>query len=103
VRDFLYVRDVVDGALLVLEKGESMRPYNVGAGSTVTVGDIVDAVLKATGRNPKVVYDETKPTTIPFRMVSTERIQNELGFKPKYTFEEGIKKTVEWYLETMNE
>ena len=36
-------------------------------------------------------------------MVSTERIQNELGFKPKYTFEEGIKKTVEWYLETMNE
>ena len=103
VRDFLYVRDVVDGALLVLENGESMRPYNVGAGSTVTVGDIVDAVLKATGRNPKVVYDETKPTTIPFRMVSTERIQNELGFKPKYTFEEGIKKTVEWYLETMNE
>ena len=99
VRDFLYVRDVVDGALLVLEKGESMRPYNVGAGSTVTVGDIVNAVLKATDKNPKVVYDETKPTTIPFRMVSTERIQNELGFKPKYTFVEGIKKTVEWYLE----
>ncbi len=99
VRDFLYVRDVVDGALLVLEKGESMKPYNVGAGSTVTVGDIVNAVLKATDKNPKVVYDETKPTTIPFRMVSTERIQNELGFKPKYTFVEGIKKTVEWYLE----
>ena len=64
-----------------------------------TVGDIVNAVLKATDKNPKVVYDETKPTTIPFRMVSTERIQNELGFKPKYTFVEGIKKTVEWYLE----
>jgi GDP-L-fucose synthase len=76
-----------------------MKPYNVGAGSTVTVGDIVNAVLKATDKNPKVVYDETKPTTIPFRMVSTERIQNELGFKPKYTFVEGIKKTVEWYLE----
>ena len=99
VRDFLYVRDVIDGALLVLEKGESMRPYNLGAGTAVTVGDIVNAVLKATDRNPKVVYDETKPTTIPFRMVSTERIQKELGFKPKYTFEEGIKKTVEWYLE----
>ena len=99
VRDFLYVRDVIDGALLVLEKGESMRPYNLGAGTAVTVGDIVNAVLKATGRNPKVVYDETKPTTIPFRMVSTERIQKELGFKPKYTFEEGIKKAVEWYSE----
>ena len=98
VRDFLYVRDVVDGALLVLEKGESMKPQNIGAGSPVTVGDIVNAVLKATGKNPKVEYDETKPTTIPFRMVSTDRINNELGFKPKWTFEEGIKNTVDWYI-----
>ena len=99
VRDFLYVRDVIDGALLVLEKGESMRPYNLGAGTAVTVGDIVDAVLRATGKSPEVVYDETKPTTIPFRMVSTERIRTELGFEPKWTFEEGIKKTVDWYVD----
>tara|TARA_R110002020_G_scaffold203944_1_gene407756 strand:- start:155 stop:1120 length:966 start_codon:yes stop_codon:yes gene_type:complete len=99
VRDFLYVRDVIDGALLVLEKGESMRPYNLGAGTAVTVGDIVAAVLKATGKSPKVVYDETKPTTIPFRMADTQRITQELGFKPKWTFEEGIQKTVNWYVE----
>ena len=99
VRDFLYVRDVVDGALLVLEKGESMKPYNIGAGTAITVGDIVDSVLRATNKNPKVVYDETKPTTIPFRMVSTERIRTELGFEPKWTFEEGIKKTVDWYVD----
>ena len=99
VRDFLYVRDVVDGALLVLEKGESMKPYNIGAGTAITVGDIVDSVLRATNKNPKVVYDETKPTTIPFRMVSTERIRIELGFEPKWTFEEGIKKTVDWYVD----
>ena len=98
VRDFLYIRDVVDGGLLVLEKGESMKPYNIGAGTAITVGDIVDSILKATDKNPKVVYDETKPTTIPFRMVSTDRIQNELGFEPKWSFEEGIKKTVDWYV-----
>ena len=101
VRDFLYVRDVIDGALLVLEKGESMRPYNLGAGTAVTVSDIVDAVLKATGKSPKVIYDETKPTTIPFRMVSTKRIESELGFKPTYTFKEGIEKTINWYLENI--
>jgi GDP-L-fucose synthase len=98
VRDFLYVRDVIDGALLVLEKGVSMRPYNIGAGTPVTVGDIVDAVLKATNRTPKVEYDSTKPTTIPFRMVDTTRITEELGFKPKYSFEQGIQKTVDWYI-----
>ena len=98
VRDFLYVKDVVKAALLVLEKGESMRPYNVGSGVAITVEDIVNAILKATNKNPKVIYDASKPTTIPFRMVSTERLNNELGFAPDYTFEEGIKETVEWYI-----
>ena len=67
------------------------------------IGDIVDVILKATGKTPKVEWDNSKPTTIPFRMVSTERITNELGFKPDYTFEEGMRETVDWYLETMNE
>ena len=98
VRDFLYVKDVVKAALLVLEKGESMRPYNVGSGKAITVGEIVDAILKATNKSPEVIWDASKPTTIPFRMVSTERLTNELGFEPTYTFEEGIKETVEWYI-----
>ena len=98
VRDFLYVKDVVRGALLVLEKGESMRPYNLGYGSTITIGNIVNCILKVTNKNPKVYYDESKPTTIPFRMVSTDRIENELGFKPSYTFEEGMRETVNWYI-----
>jgi len=99
VRDFLYVRDVVNACLLVLEKGESMRPYNVGSGEAVTVGDIVNAILKATGQTPEVFYNSTRPTTIPFRMVSTKRLENELGFERKYSFEEGIKETVRWYKE----
>ena len=103
VRDFLYVEDVVNAALLVLEKGNSMEPYNVGSGEAITVGDIVNAVLKATGKDPEVYYDSSKPTTIPFRMVSTEKLENELGFEKKYTFEEGIAKTVKWYLENNDE
>ena len=97
VRDFLYVKDVVKGCLLVLEKGESMRPYNVGYGSTITIGDIVNTILKVTGKTPEVQWDNSKPTTIPFRSCSTERIETELGFKPDYTFEQGISETLEWY------
>ena len=98
VRDFLYVKDVVRGALLVLEKGVSMKPYNLGNGSAITVGQIVDCIVKHSNLNPEIYYDESKPTTIPFRMVSVDRIKNELGFLPKYTFEEGIKETIDWYL-----
>jgi nucleoside-diphosphate-sugar epimerase len=99
VRDFLYSKDVIDGALLVLEKGESMRPYNLGYGSTITIGNILDTILNVTGKSPNIEWDNSKPTTIPFRKVSTERIENELGFKPKYTFEAGLRETVNWYLE----
>ena len=98
VRDFLYIKDVVRGALLILEKGESMRPYNLGYGPTITIGDIVDIILEVTDKNPEVKWDNSKPTTIPFRMVSTYRIEKELGFKPEYTFRDGIKETVDWYL-----
>ena len=97
VRDFLYIKDVVNGALLILEEGESMKPYNVGYGSTITIGDIVDTILKVTGKTPDVQWDNSKPTTIPFRACSTERIEKELGFKPNYTFEQGIRETIEWY------
>jgi GDP-L-fucose synthase len=96
-RDFLYVKDVVEGALLILEKGESMRPYNLGYGGGITIGEILDTILKVTEKTPEIVWDDSKPTTIPYRAVSTDRIQNELGFKPKYTFEEGIRETIEYY------
>ena len=99
VRDFLYVEDVVRAGLLVLEKGNSMDPYNVGSGEAITIGDIVNAILKATGKTPEVFYDASKPTTIPFRMVSTEKLENELGFQKQYTFEQGIAETVKWYKE----
>ena len=74
-----------------------MRPYNLGYGGGITIGVIVNTILKVTTQTPEVIWDESKPTTIPFRAVSTERIQNELGFKPTYTFEEGMKETIEWY------
>ena len=48
----------------------------------ITIGDIVNTIQKVSGLTPKIVWDNSKPTTIPFRMVSTEKINN-LGFKAK--------------------
>jgi GDP-L-fucose synthase len=98
VRDFLYVKDVVEGSLLILEKGKSMRPYNLGYGGGITIGEILNSILKITGKTPEINWDDSKPTTIPFRAVDIDRIQNELGFMPKYTFEQGIKETIDWYI-----
>jgi nucleoside-diphosphate-sugar epimerase len=57
----------------------------------------VNTIVEVSGLNPEITWDNSKPTTIPFRAVSIERIQNEIGFEPTYTFEEGIKETIEWY------
>jgi GDP-L-fucose synthase len=101
VRDFLYIKDVINGALLILEKGESMRPYNLGYGGGITIEEIVNAIVKVTGKDIEIKWDSSKPTTIPFRAVDTSRITNELGFKPEYTFEEGINETINWYKENL--
>jgi nucleoside-diphosphate-sugar epimerase len=90
---------VVKGGLLILEKGESMRPYNLGYGGGITIGEIVSTILKVSGLSPEITWDNSKPTTIPFRAVSTQRICDELGFIPSYTFEEGITETLNWYNE----
>jgi GDP-L-fucose synthase len=93
----MYVKDMIKGCLLVLEKGESMRPYNVGSGTGVTIGELVQAVVSSSDKNPTIEWDNSKPTTIPYKVSSIERLEKELGFKPDYTFEQGIKETMEWY------
>ena len=71
--------------------------YKVGSGDEITIGRVVDSILKATDKSPKVIYDENKPTTIPFKLASIDRIRHELGFEPDYTFDDGIKDTIIWY------
>jgi transcriptional regulator of heat shock response len=81
VRDFLFVEDVIHAALLILEKGEPMRPYNVGSGEAITVGQIVESILKSTQKNPEVVWDNS---SIPLRNVdclsdeNISKLENEI-------------------------
>lgn len=99
VRDFLHISDLARGCSLMLEKYAVCDPLNIGYGKTVTIREIVKVILKATGHNnATVVFDSSKPTTIPFRMVDTSKAKKLLGFKPTISLEDGIKDTVRWYM-----
>ena len=101
VRDFLHVRDLARGCLLLLEKHAACDPVNLGYGQTVTVKEIVQIILKAAGHTQAAVkFDATKPGTIPFRMVDTAKAQRLLGFAPRVTLEEGLADTVRWFQQT---
>ena len=100
VRDFIHVSDMVRGGLLALEKYATCDPVNIGCGKAVTIGEIVELILKVTGHEKaRVEYDTSKPTTIPYRMVDTSKAKKVLGFEPSLSLEEGLRDTVEWYKE----
>lgn len=100
VRDFLHITDLARGCLLMLEKCADCTPVNLGYGKIVTIKEVVQMVLKAAGHeNAEVVFDSTKPTTIPFRMVDTSRAKEILNFEPTVSLEEGLADTVEWYVQ----
>ena len=98
VRDFIYVDDVVDGVMTVVEKAPTARPYNCASGRATTVKELVEIITNLYEYNPQFNYDTSKPTMIPVRLVNTSRFKNELGWEAKTSLEEGLKKTIEWYL-----
>ena len=101
VRDFIHVSDFSRACLLALEKCTHFDPINIGAGKVTTIREIVGFILDAVGhKEVSVFFDSTKPVTIPFRMIDTEKAKRLLGFEAQISLEKGIRDTVQWYVST---
>jgi GDP-L-fucose synthase len=101
VRDFLHVSDLARACLLMLEKYAVCDPVNIGYGQGITIKEIVHFILEAAGHeNAKVVFNTSKPAAIPIRLVDTAKAKEFLGFEPEITLKEGIRDTVDWYVNT---
>jgi nucleoside-diphosphate-sugar epimerase len=75
---------------------------NIGAGKGSTIREVVHLILDAVGhRDVEILFDSTKPATIPFRIVDIGKARRELQFEPQISLEEGIKDTAEWYINTL--
>ncbi|MFA5088271.1 MAG: GDP-L-fucose synthase [Candidatus Omnitrophota bacterium] len=96
-REFLYVEDAARAIVLAAEKYNKSDPVNVGSGFEISVKDLVGLIVKLTGFQGQVLWDKTKPDGQPRRRLDTSRAEKEFGFKAKVNFEEGLKKTIEWY------
>jgi GDP-L-fucose synthase len=97
-REFLYVEDCAEGILLAIEKYNKPDPVNLGAGFEISIKDLVGLITKLTGFKGKVLWDTSKPDGQPRRMLDVSRAEKEFGFKAKTNFEEGLRKTIEWYI-----
>ena len=108
IRDWLYVEDHADALLLVLEQGEIGRSYNIGGENERTNLELVQMLCKILDRlKPRntgvyadlITFVEDRPGHDARYAIDPSRIRNELGWLPSVTVEEGLEKTVQWYLD----
>ena len=98
LKDFIYIDDFIDGMLLAMEKIEGYDPINIAGGNSVTVGEVVAHLLKAESReNAEIKYLTDKPTMIPKRLIDISKAKQQLGFEPRISIAEGLKRTLDWY------
>jgi len=96
-REFLYVEDCAEGIVLAAEKYDKSEPVNLGAGFEISIKELVSLIVKIIGFKGDVVWDSTKPDGQPRRCLDTSKAKKGFGFEAKISFEEGLKRTIEWY------
>jgi dTDP-glucose 4,6-dehydratase len=108
IRDWLYVEDHADALLLVLEKGAIGKSYNIGGENERTNLELVQTLCKILDRlKPKntgtyadlITFVQDRPGHDARYAIDPSRIRDELGWRPSVTVEEGLEKTVQWYLD----
>jgi GDP-L-fucose synthase len=97
-REFLYVADCAKGIVLATKKYDGNEPVNIGSGKEISIKSLADLISKKIGYEGKIVWDDSKPNGQPRRMLDVSRAKRYFGFEAKTSFEEGLDKTIEWYL-----
>lgn len=101
-REFLYVDDCAEAIRKVVEEYNGADPVNLGSGKEIVITDLVTLIADTVGFKGTVVFDKTKPDGQPRRCLDTTKAMDAFGFKAKTELAEGIKKTVEWYIKTID-
>jgi len=98
-REFLYVEDCAEGIVLAAKNYDKPDPINLGAGFEISIKDLANKIKDIFKYNGEVVWDTTKPDGQPRRCLDTTKAEAEFGFKAKTGFDEGLRKTINWYIE----
>jgi GDP-L-fucose synthase len=97
-REFLYVDDAAQGIVQAAERYNESEPVNLGSGMEISIKDLALLVAEATGFTGEIRWDTTKPNGQPRRQLDTTRAREKFGFEAKMPLQEGLRRTVDWYL-----
>lgn len=96
-REFLYVEDCAEAIVLAAEKMEKPIPINLGTGHEMRIDYLTNEIAAMTGFEGSIRWDCSKPDGQPRRCLNVERAHKHLGWWAKTPFEEGLKRTIDWY------
>ncbi len=94
-REFLYVDDLADAAIFLMQNYEAAQWINVGTGIDISIGDLALLIKKIVGYNGRIKFDTTKPDGMPRKLLDVSKL-NKLGWKYGVSLEAGIKKTYQF-------
>lgn len=97
-REFLYVEDAAEAIVKAAETYEKKDPVNLGNGREITIKELAGMIAKLMKFNGRIIWDRSKPDGQPRRCLDVGRAKAELGWSAKVRMEEGLRKTIEWYM-----
>ena len=101
IRDFAYSRDVAEGIVLAIHYGTGSKYINLGSGKGYTIKELVETFHSFIDFN--YVFDNSKPSGFPKRIMRIDLAQSVLGYNPTTTLETGLKKTWQWFINNPND
>jgi GDP-L-fucose synthase len=102
VREFIYLGDAAEAVARLLESGYS-EPLNIGTGIGTSIKELAEIIGRLTGYQGEIVWDRSKPDGVSRKVLDISRMKSVLGWEPPTGLEDGLAKTIRWYVENKTE
>jgi GDP-L-fucose synthase len=99
LREFLYVDDLADAVVFLMDHYDGSEPINCGAGSDISIRQLAELIGRVTGFEGKLVFDTSKPDGTPRKLMDSSRLRA-LGWRPKTSLDDGIREVYRWFVQT---
>ncbi len=101
-REFLYAGDCAEAIWKAFKKYNQADPINIGAGKETSIKELAQIIKKLVGYEGEITWDVARPNGQPRRCLDTAKAKQEFGFEASTPLEEGLKRTYDWYLNSLN-
>jgi GDP-L-fucose synthase len=95
-RDFIFVDDLADACILVMQAYNDPQPINLGIGEGLTIGELAGLIRDVLGFTGEILFDPSKPDGMPVKVLDSRKLQA-LGWRPGFTFRAALEATYNWF------